>query len=77
MAAAVVASQTDLVASLPRRFASVAAGFLPLRVVAWPVRPAPKVPFALVWHDHTDADPANRAFRSIIRDALSSLHARG
>lgn len=76
MAAAMIASETDLVATLPRRFAERVSSFLPLRVVAGPVRPAPRASFALVWHARTDEDPASQLFRSVVREALGGSRAR-
>lgn len=68
--AAVVVAETDLVATLPRRFARFAAKTLPLRIVELPTGRPLAVTFALYWHERTDADPASRAFRAIVAAAL-------
>ncbi|HEU4735218.1 MAG TPA: LysR family transcriptional regulator [Kofleriaceae bacterium] len=65
-AAAAVAAATDLVTTIPESLLATHPG---LRAVSGPV-PAHAVEIALCWHDRTDADPAARAVREIVRAAL-------
>ncbi len=68
--AALIASKTDLVASVPRRAADIFTAMLPLRTLAttFTIRP---MPMALVWHERTHADPGARYFRALITEALA------
>jgi DNA-binding transcriptional LysR family regulator len=71
--AALVAARTDHVAALPRRMVHALADTLPLRVVDVPELGHPAIPASLVWHARTDADPAARFFREMIREAARAL----
>jgi DNA-binding transcriptional LysR family regulator len=65
-AAAAVVAATDLVATMP---ASLLAAYPALRAVRGPV-PAQALAMSLCWHDRTDADPAARGFRALVRAAV-------
>ncbi len=66
--AALVAAGTDLVAMVPHRMATNVARVLPVRAVSLPFEVP--VELGLVWHRHTEEDPAARAFRAIVRASL-------
>lgn len=61
-----VASQTDLIATVPKRLAMVQAKALKLQVLDFPV-PTPAVPIYLMWPKALDSDPAHRWFRSLLQ----------
>lgn len=65
-AAAAIVLASDLVATLPE---SVVAG-TGLRVLSSPV-PTEVQPIHLVWHQRTEHDPAQRAFRDLVIRALA------
>ena len=68
-AAAEVVAKTDLVTMLPTSF--FAAKQRPLRLRALSTALPPHATrFALSWHERTHADPAARAFRSLVRRAV-------
>ena len=67
---AVVAS--DMVATVPERFAAWLSGFAPVRAFDLPVRTPPLV-IAQAWHPRFDADPAHRWLRACVREATRSL----
>jgi DNA-binding transcriptional LysR family regulator len=75
MAAAVVVSQSDHLAALPRRFAVEVARMLPLRVLELPF-PPPQLPLALVWHQRAHDAPVMRFFRQVVLDALGTREPR-
>lgn len=66
-AAVAVVAATDLVATIP---ASLLAAHPTLRAIAGPI-PVHSVAIALCWHDRTDADPAARGLRAVVRAALA------
>jgi DNA-binding transcriptional LysR family regulator len=68
-AAAAVAASTNLVATLPASLAEVLGPRLGLRIIAAPA-PIASVTMHLLWHDRTDADPAMRALRDLVRKAI-------
>ncbi|NUP13376.1 MAG: LysR family transcriptional regulator [Polyangiaceae bacterium] len=68
-AAAVLASEGDAIAAIPRRFAERMTKLLPLAIVESPLS-AMELPMALFWHERTDADPAHRYMRDLITTAL-------
>ena len=70
-AAAAVAAGTDLVASLPDSLMKVLGPRLALRRVATPLGPITNT-INLLWHERTDQDPALRAFRSLLIEAVRS-----
>lgn len=67
-----VASQTDLIATVPKRLAMVQAQALKLQVLDFPV-PTPAVPIYLMWPKALDKDPAHRWFRQRIRHIFQVL----
>ncbi|MEW5854703.1 MAG: LysR family transcriptional regulator [Myxococcota bacterium] len=69
-AAAAIAAQTDWIAGMPRRVATVVARQLPL-VMVEPPTPAVAFHMQLVWHDRTDADAGARFFRTVIVGAVA------
>ena len=74
-AAAVLASEGDAIAGIPRRFAERMAKLLPLQIVESPLS-ALEIPLSLLWHERTDADPAHRYLRDLIAVALSDKRPR-
>ena len=70
-AAAAIAAQTDWVAGMPRRMATVFLRQMPLMTVALPVPPLP-FRIQLVWHERTHADAGARFFRSVFVAAVQS-----
>ena len=68
-AAAAVAAATDLVATLPRSLFEVLGKRLPLTPVRGAV-PSLAVTMAMCWHERTHADPAQLAFRQLVRSSV-------
>ena len=68
-AAAAVIAGTDLVASLPSSLLDVLGPRLALRRVATPFAPIGTA-ISLFWHERTEQDPAQRAFREVLADAV-------
>lgn len=68
--AALIASKTDLVASVPRRAGEAFVEMLPLRFLetTFTVRP---MPMSLVWHERTHADPGAKYFRDLVLEATA------
>jgi len=64
IAGAIVASQTDGVATLPANLASIVAKPLGMSVFKTPV-PLPRIEIAQYWHERSHRDPAHRWLRSI------------
>jgi DNA-binding transcriptional LysR family regulator len=75
MAAAAVVADTDFVATLPE---SLVKALGPRLGVELMLAPAPKVSLdlKLIWHDRTDGDPAMRAFRSLVSQAMTQPKGR-
>lgn len=67
-----VASQTDLIATVPARLALMQAKALKLQVLDFPV-PAPAVPIYLMWPQALDKDPAHRWFRAQLQKTFRDL----
>jgi DNA-binding transcriptional LysR family regulator len=60
-----IVAQSDLIATLPRRVAELAAATLPVRIhplpiTLWDVR------IALGWHERSHDDPGHRFFRDLM-----------
>jgi DNA-binding transcriptional LysR family regulator len=74
-AAATIAAETDWVAGMPRRLATMFVQQMPLTILSLPV---PPIPFRihLLWHERTDADDGARFFRSVVVAAVRSKRAR-
>jgi DNA-binding transcriptional LysR family regulator len=73
LAAALAASETDLVATLPVRLARALAPVLRLRVLDVGARP---MPVALYWHARTHEDEAMRFFRALLVEVTGSAPPR-
>jgi DNA-binding transcriptional LysR family regulator len=71
VAAAMVASRTDLVAGLPRRIVQALRGTAPLVVLDQLSPPGLRLPLHLVWHERTEHDAVSRLFREVVADALA------
>lgn len=67
-----VASQTDLIATVPRRLAEAQATTLKLQLLDFPV-PTPAVPIYLIWPKALDNDPAHRWFRELLHQVFAEL----
>jgi len=65
-------AQSDLVATVPRRLAEMAARLLPLRIFPPPIRLA-SFPMRLVWHGRNTEDPAHRWFRELLVDVAAKI----
>ncbi|MCP5161183.1 MAG: LysR family transcriptional regulator [Hahellaceae bacterium] len=65
-AAALVASQTDMVLTVPHRFARILQHNAPLQIREFPLPLAPMEVY-LYWHRNLDSDPANRWLREKIK----------
>lgn len=74
-AAAAVAADTDLVATLATSFLATHGFRLGLRAVKGPV-PAHDVTISLCWHERTHTDPAMVAFRTLVRRAITDQAVR-
>jgi DNA-binding transcriptional LysR family regulator len=74
-AAAAIAAQTDWVAGMPRRMASVFLRQMPLTSVAMPV-PAVTFRIQLLWHERTNHDAGARFFRTLIATAVQDKRSR-
>jgi DNA-binding transcriptional LysR family regulator len=72
LAAALAASETDLVATLPVRLARALAPVLGLRILDLGARPRPVV---LYWHARTHHDEAMSFFRSLVLEVTRSRRA--
>ena len=75
MAAAAIVAETDLVATLPESLVKAFGHRLGLEVM---LAPAPKVTLdlKLIWHDRTDGDPAMRAFRALVAQAMTQARSK-
>jgi DNA-binding transcriptional LysR family regulator len=67
-----VASQTNLIATVPKRLALMQEKSLKLQVLDFPV-PAPAVPIYLIWPKTLDKDPAHRWFRAQLQTIFRQL----
>ncbi len=68
-AAAAIAAETDWVAGMPRRMATMFLRQMPLTAVALPVPPLP-FRIQLVWHERTHRDAGARFFRALVLSAV-------
>jgi DNA-binding transcriptional LysR family regulator len=68
--AAIVAKQTDAVATLPLSVATVLAKDLDLQVITPPVK-LPRIDIYQYWHDRLHRDPGNQWIRSIFKSLFS------
>jgi len=69
LAAFRVVGQTDLVLTMPERYAALLGGHASLRVLKLPVK-MPTLDLFLYWHDRVHDDPANRWLRGQLLEAL-------
>ncbi len=67
-----VASQTDLIATVPKRLDLAQEKALKLQLLDFPV-PTPAVPIYLMWPKALDKDPAHHWFRQRIRHIFQDL----
>ena len=74
-AAAAVVAGSDLVASLPDSLVNAIGVGLGLRRVSTPLA-AIRHTISLLWHERTEADPALRAFRTMLVDAVGPAEGR-
>jgi DNA-binding transcriptional LysR family regulator len=70
ISAAAIVAETDLVATLPAGLVDLLGERLGLRRISGPV-PRITTQIKLVWHERTNTDPAMRAFREVIVNAVS------
>lgn len=66
-----VVAETNLVLTMPERYAALVAAGAPIRTFKMPVR-MPTLDLYLYWHDHVHDDPANRWLRTQLIEALGS-----
>ncbi len=69
LAAFRVVAETDLVLTMPERYAGLLAAGSPLRALAMPLK-MPTLDLYLYWHDRVHGDPANRWLRTRLLEAL-------
>jgi DNA-binding transcriptional LysR family regulator len=65
-------AQTDLVLTLPRKLAKIAAGMTGLRVVE-PPREIKAFPYFMAWHPRLTTEPAHAWFREQLRIAAQTI----
>ncbi len=70
LAAFRVVATTDLVLTMPERYAALLGGHATLRVLKMPVK-VPALDLYLYWHDRVHDDPANRWLRQQLLEAIS------
>lgn len=68
-AAVITAAHTDLVAAVPRRVAMALASYLPVKILALPMRGL-SIELGMLWHTRTHEDPSDRYFRALIDRAI-------
>jgi DNA-binding transcriptional LysR family regulator len=73
--AAIVAKQTNAVATLPLSVATVLVKDLDLQIIAPPLK-LPKIDIFQYWHDRLHRDPGNQWIRSIFKQLFSSTALR-
>ncbi|WP_133682795.1 LysR family transcriptional regulator [Paludibacterium purpuratum] len=76
MSAAAIVSQSDHLFILPRRVASMMAGFWPLRLLALPAV-LPGYHLNCVWHPVRDREPGLAWLRALMRDLMDKVAAEG
>jgi DNA-binding transcriptional LysR family regulator len=74
-AAAAIIAGTDLVASMPSSLVDVLGPRLALRRVATPLAPIGTA-ISLFWHERTERDPAQRAFRDLLAEVVGDPRLR-
>jgi DNA-binding transcriptional LysR family regulator len=70
-AACQAVSQTDLLLTMPEKYAQSANRNLGNRIHALPIE-TPPLDIFLYWHETADADPANKWLRGLLLDATES-----
>ncbi|MGH8491545.1 MAG: LysR substrate-binding domain-containing protein [Moraxellaceae bacterium] len=70
-----VASQTDLIATVPLRMAQAQAAALKLQLLDFPVA-TPAVALYLMWPKALEDDPAHRWFRELLQESFRELDKR-
>lgn len=71
LAAFRVIGRTDLVLTMPERYAALLRGNMTLQVLKMPVK-VPALDLYLYWHDRMHDDPANRWLRGRLIEAISA-----
>lgn len=74
-AAAEVVAVTDLVTMLPSSLLAAKGASLDLRPLVTSLPPH-TTKFAMIWHERTHADPAARAFRTLVRNIVTEKRAK-
>lgn len=69
LAAFGVVGRTDLVLTMPERYAALLGGRSALRIMKLPVK-MPTLDLYLYWHDRVHDDPANRWLRGLLLEAM-------
>ncbi|RYF50958.1 MAG: LysR family transcriptional regulator, partial [Comamonadaceae bacterium] len=72
LAAAMLVADSDMVLTLPSRFARLMAKRLPLALLDLPLQVAPLSP-AMIWHERFHGDPAHAWVRQQLVDVAVSL----
>jgi DNA-binding transcriptional LysR family regulator len=65
-------SMTDLIIAAPRKLALVLAAQYPLRIVKPPVA-IPEFTISMLWHERTNADPAQQWIRNMLSRIAKAL----
>lgn len=73
-AASMLVAETDLLLTMPERYARIVNRGLPTRIVPFPVT-VPPVAVYLYWHENTDSDPANGWLRNLISEIAAGPEA--
>jgi DNA-binding transcriptional LysR family regulator len=74
-AAAEVVAVSDLVTMLPSSLLAAKGASLDLRPLVTSL-PSHTTKFAMIWHERTHADPAARAFRTLVRNIVTEKRAK-
>lgn len=67
---------THRIATMHRRLASLASGFLPIAIRELPV-PIPRMQQVMQWHQHRTTDPGLVWLRALLREAVSAMDGPG
>jgi DNA-binding transcriptional LysR family regulator len=63
---------TDLIATVPRRLATVLARQHPLQILEAPLR-LPRIRYAAYWHERRQKDPGHRWLRGLLQESARAL----
>lgn len=67
-----VVTHSDLIGTLPERFARALAGMFPLQVLPVPIA-VPEIRQALYWHERTHKEPGHQWFRAMVSELAKKL----